>query len=192
MTSTNSLNWKKIDFIETGENYSICMQYPYEVRNDITGHMLKADRVNGYLRMSLFINGKKVRIMHHRLVWISHYGVYDEDKFVIDHINHIRDDNRIENLRLVTPSHNMINRITANGIEFDYKNELEDVIIVNEEFGVYYSKYHDKFYRKVVNEFRELHECKQPRCNGTYIRIQTDHVRFFFSTTNFREQLRVK
>ena len=62
MTSTNSLNWKKLDFIECGENYSICMQYPYEVRNDITGRMLKADRVNGYLRMTLFINGKRVKI----------------------------------------------------------------------------------------------------------------------------------
>jgi hypothetical protein len=33
----------------------------------------------------------------HRLIWVFHFGVWP--KYEIDHINHDRDDNRIENLR---------------------------------------------------------------------------------------------
>ena len=36
----------------------------------------------------------------HRLIWLYHYGVFPE--FQIDHINGVRHDNRIENLRDVT------------------------------------------------------------------------------------------
>ena len=43
----------------------------------------------------------------HRIAWALHYGYFPEND--IDHINGIRDDNRIENLRDVTRSDNMMN-----------------------------------------------------------------------------------
>jgi hypothetical protein len=43
----------------------------------------------------------------HRLIWMYHYGCHP--KGVIDHINGIKTDNRIENLRDVTPSVNAHN-----------------------------------------------------------------------------------
>jgi len=45
----------------------------------------------------------------HRLIWIYHHGSID-DNLQIDHINGIRHDNRIENLRLVTNQQNALNR----------------------------------------------------------------------------------
>jgi len=45
----------------------------------------------------------------HRLIYIWHYGALSGDVH-IDHINGIRDDNRIENLRAVTPTQNQWNR----------------------------------------------------------------------------------
>lgn len=45
----------------------------------------------------------------HRLAWIYVYGSIPRDKF-IDHINRDRSDNRIENLRLVSPRENNSNR----------------------------------------------------------------------------------
>ena len=44
------------------------------------------------------INGKSYRT--HRLVWLWYYGEWPDHG--IDHINRIRNDNRIENLRLAT------------------------------------------------------------------------------------------
>lgn len=44
----------------------------------------------------------------HRLIWFWVYGEYPEHE--IDHINHIRDDNRLCNLRQVTHAQNCRNR----------------------------------------------------------------------------------
>lgn len=45
----------------------------------------------------------------HRLVWIWHYGNIPVG-LEIDHINWVRDDNRIENLQLLTKSENIKRR----------------------------------------------------------------------------------
>jgi len=51
------------------------------------------------------IKNKTYRI--HRLVWLWHHNSWP--KQTIDHINHVRDDNRIENLRDVS---HMINQMS--------------------------------------------------------------------------------
>lgn len=45
----------------------------------------------------------------HRLIWMYHYGQFPNNN--IDHINCIKDDNRIENLRDVTKSQNKQNSL---------------------------------------------------------------------------------
>lgn len=52
------------------------------------------------------VNGKLIPA--HRMIWEMHYGKIPEG-MEIDHINHITDDNRIENLRLVTRKDNCKN-----------------------------------------------------------------------------------
>ena len=46
--------------------------------------------------------------MEHRVAWYLHYGEWPTQQ--IDHINGVRSDNRIANLRLSTNSENMYNR----------------------------------------------------------------------------------
>jgi hypothetical protein len=46
----------------------------------------------------------------HRLIFLWHYGVMPEQ---IDHINGVRDDNRIDNLRPATSSENAQNRMAS-------------------------------------------------------------------------------
>lgn len=48
------------------------------------------------------------RIKAHRLAWLYHYGEYP--KYVIDHVNGQRDDNRISNLRDVPFATNLQNQ----------------------------------------------------------------------------------
>lgn len=43
----------------------------------------------------------------HRLVWLAETGAFPED--VIDHVNRVKDDNRISNLRVVSHKQNMEN-----------------------------------------------------------------------------------
>lgn len=51
------------------------------------------------------------RFKAHRLVWLMHYGYYPTGD--IDHINGDRMDNRVSNLRIVTPAQNAANRLRA-------------------------------------------------------------------------------
>ena len=44
----------------------------------------------------------------HRLIWLYHYGEWPKEH--IDHINGVRDDNRIENLREATNQQNQFNK----------------------------------------------------------------------------------
>ena len=71
----------------------------------------------GYVRTE--IQGKKYRL--HRLVWLYVYGGYPPSQ--IDHINCIRDDNRIANLRAVSHQENCNkrkeNRHRVVGVDFD-------------------------------------------------------------------------
>ena len=63
---------------------------------------------NGYGRIML--NGKRYR--EHRIIFLMfnpNWNIFDRS-FEIDHINHKRNDNRIENLRLVTRQENQFNR----------------------------------------------------------------------------------
>lgn len=71
--------------------------------------------------------GKLIGI--HRIIWELHNGLIPKN-FEIDHINGITDDNRIENLRIVTKSQNQMNsKIHANnstGIKNVFYNKRLD------------------------------------------------------------------
>jgi hypothetical protein len=73
---------------------------------------------DGYIRIK--INNKGYTA--HRLVYIYHYGDIPND-LQIDHINGIRDDNRIENLRLVTHQENQWNQTKAKGYYWHKRNK---------------------------------------------------------------------
>jgi len=60
------------------------------------GLIIGCETKRGYRQIQL--KGKSYR--EHRLIWLHVYGEWPENE--IDHINHIRNDNRIENLRDVT------------------------------------------------------------------------------------------
>jgi len=62
------------------------------------------NKVTGYRQIRL--NGETYR--EHRLAWFWYYGTWPEDQ--IDHINQIKTDNRICNLRVVSTSGNSQNK----------------------------------------------------------------------------------
>ncbi|TKU44556.1 HNH endonuclease [Citrobacter sp. wls714] len=45
------------------------------------------------------------RLLNHRVIWMMFHGDIPQD-YEIDHVNHVKGDNRIENLRLVTHMEN--------------------------------------------------------------------------------------
>ncbi len=66
--------------------------------------------VTGGYRQHILFNGRgwgKVIAYEHEVVWLYERGLFDP-ALVIDHINHDRMDNRIENLRPLTPAENKL------------------------------------------------------------------------------------
>jgi hypothetical protein len=72
--------------------------------NKLTGKIAGALNDQGYINIK--VDGKLYK--GHRLIWIYHSGDIPY-KMEIDHINGVRHDNRIENLRLATHGQNQQN-----------------------------------------------------------------------------------
>ena len=86
---------------ETGKIYNIN-------RKEIIG---KTEN-NGYIILRILYNKKNYTIKGHQFAW---YYTYNECVECIDHINRIKYDNRICNLRSVTQQQNNWNRTKAKG-----------------------------------------------------------------------------
>ncbi len=127
---------------------------------DIAGCL---DISTGYI--VFMIKGKRYRA--HRLAWFYIYGEWPKDQ--IDHINHVRDDNRIVNLREVTRQENLKNASLSKNNKSDvtgvhwYKanKEWRAQIMVNGKYihlGYFNDKHDAAMTRKEAEIKYEYHE----------------------------------
>jgi len=94
--------------IKNYENYEV--NAIGDVRNIITGRIMKQSLdIDGYLRISLYNNGKVKTFRVHRLIGI-HFIPNPDNKQCIDHINRNRTDNTLVNLRWATQMENTQNQ----------------------------------------------------------------------------------
>ena len=76
-----------------------------QVKNFKTDSLVVAFLENGYYRTNVYKEGdkKNYREPIHRLLAMAYLGYEPTNrKIVVDHINNIRDDNRLENLQIIT------------------------------------------------------------------------------------------
>jgi hypothetical protein len=76
------------------------------------GKTSKPNKASGYHEMSVTVNKKSFKIQGHQFVWYYEHGYCANE---LDHINGIKHDNRICNLRPVTHQQNNWNRVNAKG-----------------------------------------------------------------------------
>ena len=82
------------------------------------GNLMRKHKIAGCIGKSGYRQIRVHGVIYpaHRLIWVYHHGSIDTS-LQIDHMNGIKDDNRVENLRLVPAQINCFNRsrLTAKG-----------------------------------------------------------------------------
>lgn len=103
---------------------------------------VKSDLVAGTLTKNGYVSvcSKGVKAYAHRIVWFMHNGEIPKG-FDIDHIDHDRTNNKIENLRLVSRSDNLKNK----GVVKSSSGEM----------GVYWSKAAQKWEASITVDGRK-------------------------------------
>jgi hypothetical protein len=94
------------------------------------GKIVKHKQSKGYIIISLTVNKKNINLLGHHFAWYCFYGNCNTNQ--IDHINGVRTDNRICNLRAVTNQQNQWNRTAAKGYYWNKKiNRWKSQIKIN-------------------------------------------------------------
>ena len=162
--------WKIVDDFE---NYEVSNLG--EVRNSSRGnHLNGLIEKTGYMRVGLCKNGKMTKKLVHRLVaeaFIENPDCLEQ----VDHINKIKTDNRVENLRWISSSGNNFNRSSYAGRIYEFVDDVPKPFVKISQYGknifdrLYYSGSTEKFYMLVDQEagFREI----IPSSHGIYYRI---------------------
>ena len=122
------------------ENYELFRDGSIYSHNRGGGFMTPTYNKKGYLQIKFYKNKKTKNYNIHRL--LAQYFIPNPDNLpVVDHINRIRDDNRIENLRWATHSDNSLNTTR-------YDKPLKNIWIIKNSYRIYikrnklkYSKY---------------------------------------------------
>ena len=89
------------------------------------GRLLKCSlNGNGYKQVYCYKSGKLERTyLVHRLVWMAFKGEIPEG-LEIDHIDGNRSNNRLDNLRVVTHQHNMLNMTKVKGYSYFKEKDI--------------------------------------------------------------------
>ena len=122
---------KSIDrFVKRGNSLFHCKEY---ILKQFINHY-------GYLEVSLRVGGRKTNKLIHRLIAES-FIENPENKPCVDHINTIRTDNRIENLKWVTYCENTNNPITLQRIKNTFtQKRAEKIVKTKKEKGSWNGK----------------------------------------------------
>ncbi len=75
----------------------------------------------GYYKVNLRTEAQHKLFFLHHIVWLLYYSYWPDNSLVVDHINRIKTDNRIENLRLVDLKTNSRNSSAQKGTKSKFK-----------------------------------------------------------------------
>lgn len=166
------------------EDYEILTTYPHTIRRKDNHHVCSETlrKSDGYLIVTL----NRKTFLKHRLV-ASQFIDNPNNLSFVDHINHDRTDNRIENIRWVSNSTNNFNKSSNKGIQYEFVDDIPDeaikVLFYNtrterhefEENKYYY--YHNEndeevFYSKMTDTLYRIMHINTTKKNTRFIAMR--------------------
>ena len=180
--NSNQMSW--IDCV-ADKDYQIFSEEPYQIRRKTNKRIVKEhiSKSTGYITCSL--NNKPYS--KHAII-AKQFIPNPNNLPYVDHINRIKTDNRIDNLRFVSCSDNNKNKTSNNGVIYNYVDKLNDNSFEFTEYGnhhftnYFYDIDADKFYYFNGFQYRELPYCK---------RSNTGFVVYIIDDNNMKCEIRV-
>lgn len=184
------------------EDYEILTTFPHIIRRKDNHHVCSESMDHGgYIKVKL--NGKTY--LKHRIIGLQFIPNDDQNlKKDIDHINHIRDDNRIENLRWCSHLENSLNKSSSKGVQYEFIDNIPDDAIKilhydtrteHHEFDEdRYYYYHDEsnkdiFYCKVTDELYRILYINITKNNQRSVSLMdTNHKNVNMHINKFKKQ----
>ena len=121
------------------------------IRNNTSGKILEAYNRNGYKYINLKskISKKKEGFLIHRIVLVNFlFNENPEVRCCVDHINGLKDDNRLENLRYASKIENgqnaklkITNKTSCKGVSYDKERKKFLAAIVYNKKKIYIGRY---------------------------------------------------
>lgn len=139
-------------------------------KSGLIGAKVGSHDSKGYLRIDFSWWGHRYNVAIHRLGWLIYHGEWPKDQ--LDHINGIRDDNRICNLREATQSQNNANTRIYKNNKSGHKNIKWESD--RQRYGVFI-RYDNRLHR--LGRFKTLEEAIAVR-NAKYKEIYGEFARY--------------
>ena len=168
-------------------DYEIGHEWPHFVRRRdnkrvVSGFINDA----GYLTLNLVNDENKRKAVKKHIILAKMFINNDDPlhKTYVDHIDRNRTNNRIENLRWVTPRENSINRSRANGVTYQFVSELPLGCVKVTHYNkhqledIYFHLDTNVFYKKMADHlFRIMHQSTRQSGNHYVISKSTENRR---------------
>ena len=154
------------------DKYEILNQYPFTIRRKDNHYIVKECINNcGYVIVNLSQHPHE----KHRIIASQFIPNDDpENKNQIDHKNHDKTDNRIENLRWASRSENQRNKLTHKGIKYEYFDTIPEKAISIDKYGEHkfegYYYYDNTFYFYTGIQYKKLN-IKKDRKGNHYVKM---------------------
>lgn len=105
------------------------------------GNPIICKTTKGYIKLSIYNNKKRYTILGHQFAF---YYIHKRIVECIDHINRIKSDNRIINLRSVNKSINALNQKRETGASYDKRNKKWSSSIMINYKKIFIGYFNDK------------------------------------------------
>ena len=167
------------------DDYEILTVFPFTIRRKDNHYEVSESGHNtGYIQLHLGLK----KYLKHRLIALQFIPNDDpEHKTQVDHINHNRADNHLENLRWCTRSENMKNTGSYKGVHYEYVNDIPEDSIKIVEYNSHtfedYFYYDNNFYYYNGINYRKLHvnETKYGKLLVNMNNIENKNVKIYLS-----------
>jgi hypothetical protein len=170
----------EVEWIQLREHpdYDIRNIHPYLIRRRNDDRIMAlSEHGNGYIDVCM--NGRKH--FHHRVI-AGQFLANPDNLPQIDHINHIRSDNRLDNIRWVSGSDNQFNRQRNKGEDYEYLDALPDgaeSITNHNGHPVADGFYHlgREYFQQICGKYRRLKHYRNNR-NGWLVKLRGPNNEF--------------